>query len=180
MKNETLEHLQSIQSRHASHPCVLVTSVAGAARTAGAQPLWWLQVGPRERVPICPAWLGSLKPSAAHPSLLHPPSTSACSHRADHTNQALIYSIYTILISLHCDYRECEKCPSPACPHPAKCEPINGGGGGVRSAKPQSTSSRWQPSLRWLWSQCRVNNTWPGPAAHSNWGYVPGNTLMNN
>lgn len=48
--------------------------------------------------------LGSLKPSAVpSPStllpLLPPSASYGCSHHADHTNQALIYSIYTILLS---------------------------------------------------------------------------------
>lgn len=125
--------------------------------------------------------LSSLKPSAVSPlsssssSLLQPARTTLI------TPIKLWFTVFTPSSCPHCGYRESEECPSPPCPqcsqHPDKCEPISGGGW---SAKPQSTSSRWQPSLWWLWSQRSVNNTWPSPAAHSNWGYIPGNTLMNN
>lgn len=117
--------------------------------------------------------------SCSSPSSLLQPHTAA--HTTLITPIKLWFTVFTPSSCPHCGYRESEEWPSPPCPqcsqHPAKCEPIGGGGW---SAKPQSASSRWQPSLWWLGSQRSVNNTWPGPAAHSNWGYIPGNTLMNN
>lgn len=66
--------------------------------TAGAQPVCPLQVGPRERAHISPSsWL--IKTFSCSSPLLPPPASYGCSHHADHTNQALIYSIYTILLS---------------------------------------------------------------------------------
>jgi len=68
-------------------------------RTAGAQPVCPLQVGPRERAHISPSsWLIKTF-SCSSPPPLPLPASRGCSHHADHTNQALIYSIYTILLS---------------------------------------------------------------------------------
>lgn len=105
--------------RPASHPCVLLSSVAGlpvplsptalcVLRAPGLQVhslsahYRWAQEGAR----ISPSsWLiktFSCSPPSSPLPLLPPPPPSAsygCSHHADHTNQALIYSIYTILLS---------------------------------------------------------------------------------
>ena len=190
-------------SRHnqTSHPHVLLSRAAGlpvprppppphrcecaeGSRTAGAQPACSLQVGPRERSYLTlllahsDLQLFPLPSPSPLPSLLQP---HAAAHATLITPIKLWFTVFTPSSCPHCGKRESEECPSPPCPqcsqHAAKCEPISGGGW---SAKPQSTSTRWQPSLWWLWSRRSVNNTWPGPAAHSNWGYIPGNTLMNN
>lgn len=101
-----------------------------AARTAGAQPVCRLQVGPRERAHISPSsWL--IKTFSC-PPLLPQPHTAA--HTMLITPIKLWFTVFTPSSCPHCGYRECEECPSPACPqcsqHPVKCEPINGGGGG--------------------------------------------------
>lgn len=98
-------HQTSLSSLCPSVKCCWVASsptalLAEGSRTAGAQPVCPLQVGPRERELTSHPSLGSLKSLAAPPptSSSLPPS-AWCSRHTDHTHQALIYSIYTILPS---------------------------------------------------------------------------------
>lgn len=139
--------------------------------------------------PVCPLEVGSRRTSHTSSSswLIKVFSCSSQYHFRFHADVSHPsgFDLYYLHHTVHCtccDCGESAECPSPfsglwvASILPNASQSFDGGW----SAKPQSTSSRWQLSLWWLWSLHSVNNTWPGPAAHSNWGYIPGNTLMNN
>lgn len=160
-----LAPFRATQIRPASHPCVLLSSVAGlpvplsptallaeGSRTAGAQPVCPLQVGPRERAHVSP-FSGLIKVfSCSSPYFfLSPPFSLVLTPHRSHPSSFDLQYLHHPPVPIVATGNLRNAPPPPRCPrcieHPAKCEPISGGGW---SAKPQSTSCRWQPSLRWL------------------------------
>lgn len=102
-------------------------------------------------------------------------STFRCSYCIDHS-QALIYSF--IAAQLHSLTTQWMPLSFPAPP-----------GASILPNVHQSVAVGGAPGHKVLLpvgrlpcggSDHSVNNTWPGPAAHSDRGYIPGSTLMNN
>lgn len=150
--------------RPASHPCVLLSSVAGLPVP---QLLCWLRAPglqvhslsahyrwarERERAHVSP-FSGLIKVfSCSSPYFfLSPPFSLVLTPHRSHPSSFDLQYLHHPPVPIVAMGNLRNAPPPPRCPrcieHPAKCEPISGGGW---SAKPQSTSCRWQPSLRWL------------------------------
>lgn len=152
-------HQTSLSSLCPSVKCCWVASsptalLAEGSRTAGAQPVCPLQVGPRERerAHVSP-FSGLIKVfSCSSPYFfLSPPFSLVLTPHRSHPSSFDLQYLHHPPVPIVAMGNLRNAPPPPRCPrcieHPAKCEPISGGGW---SAKPQSTSCRWQPSLRWL------------------------------